>query len=335
MADTSRSPAGGPAVSPALSTLYELQRPFVEPLLQCCRLTNMAFDILFYDVGVLASALLAKGLIVDTTVPANASARHPLASLDLTAQTNPSGCVIVMDASLAPFVRKPFLEMKEFFDYANGEDGKALHTLTVTGVGSSAFGSVALAWDVSKALGEPVAAIVPGYGLADIVPQALGGWFGFEMYDLLQSATQKMLAKFSPSLAMMGKQLALSTPGRQMSATGVPVFLHGSAASDDVHAILQAAPGILRVIGHSKGALAIENALRSLKPERTKDIYVRTLGCVISEAVPCRDYVQYLGWIDFIGIINSGNNPPEHRPLAHHSTNALIPLSMAAGDGAK
>jgi hypothetical protein len=31
------------------------------------------------------------------------------------------------------------------------------------------------------ALGEPVVAIVPGYGLADVVPQALGGWFGFEM----------------------------------------------------------------------------------------------------------------------------------------------------------
>ena len=83
MADTSRLPAGGSTVSPELLTLYELQRPFVEPLLQWCRLTNTAFDILFYDVGVLASALLAKGLIVDTTVPANASARHPLASLDL------------------------------------------------------------------------------------------------------------------------------------------------------------------------------------------------------------------------------------------------------------
>ena len=335
MANTFRLPAGGSTVSPEHLTLYELQRPFVEPLLRWCRLTNTAFDILFYDVGVLASALLAKGLIVDTTAPANASARHPLASLDLTAQTNPSGCIIVVDTSLAPFVRKPFLEMKEFFDYANGEDGKALHTFTVTGIGSSAFGSVALAWDVSKALGEPVAAIVPGYGLADIVPQALGGWFGFEMYDQLQSATQEMLANFSPSLAMMGKELALRTPSRQMSATGAPIFRYGSAASDDVHAILQAVPGILRVVGHSKGALAIENALRSLDPERTKDISVRTLGCVISEAVPCRDYVQYLGRIDFIGIINSWTNPPEHRPFAHHSTNTLIALSMAAADCAK
>jgi hypothetical protein len=173
---------------------------------------------------------------------------------------------------------------------------------------------------------------VPGYGLADIVPQALGGWFGFEMYDRLQSVMQEVLANFSPSLAMMGKELALSTPGRQTSVSGAPVFRHGSAASDDVHAILKAVRGISRVIGHSKGALAIENALRSLTPERTQDISVRTLGCVISEAVPCKDYSQYLGWIDFIGSINSWANPPEHRPFARHSTNTLIPLSMAAAD---
>src|ERR1700722_16654179 len=69
--------------------------------------------------------------------------------------------------------------------------------------------------------------------------QALGGWFGFGMYDALQSATQQVLASFAPSLAMMGKELALSTPGRVLAETGAPVFRHGSAASDDVHAILE------------------------------------------------------------------------------------------------
>jgi hypothetical protein len=226
-----------------------------------------------------------------------------------------------VDASLAPFLCKPFLEMKEFFDYANGEDGKALHTLTVTGVGSSAFGSVAFAWNVSKALGEPVAAIVPGYGLADIVPQALGGWFGFEMFDRLQSTTQEMLANFSPSLAMMGKELALSTPGRQMSATGAPGLPPWCAASDDVHAILQAVRGISRVVGHSKGALAIENAFRSLTPERTQDISVRTLGCVIFRSGPLQG-LRPVSWMDRF-----------HRhscPSQHQYT--VIPLSMAAAD---
>jgi hypothetical protein len=317
-------------VLPENLALYELQKPFVEPLLRWCRICNTAFDGLFYDVGLLSAALFAKGDLVDTEAPArsNSSRHHPPAILDLTAQSNPSGCVIVVDANLAPYVSRPFLDMKAFFDFANSLESVGLQTLTVSGVGSSAFGSVAFAWDVSEALGEPVAAIVPGYGLADVLPQALGGWFGFEMYDSIQSATQELLANFAPTLAMMGKDLARSTPGRETASTGAPVFRHGSAASDDVHAILRNVPRITHVVGHSKGALAIENALRSLPSFRTKEITVQTFGCVISEEVSCERYSQYLGLIDALGILNSRNNLPEHRPLADHSTNSLISFSL-------
>jgi hypothetical protein len=321
------------AVSPENLALYEVQKPFVEPLLRGWRLWNTALDCLFYDVGVLSAALLARGAVVDTEVAANANwSRRRFAILDLTAQSNPSGSIIVVDANLAPYVYKPFLDMEAFFDFANDSENAGLHTLTVTGVGSSAFGSVAFAWYVSKALGQPVAAIVPGYGLADVIPQALGGWFGFEMYDEIQSVAQEFLANFAPSLAMMGKDLARSTPGRETASTGAPVFRHGSAASDDVHAILRTVPGITRVVGHSKGALAIENALRSLASDRTKEITVHTFGCVISEAVSCKHYSQYLGLIDALGFLNSLNNVPEHRPLADHSTNSLIPLSLQVAD---
>jgi len=273
---------------------------------------------------------MARGMKIDTDEPRNlSSSRHPLAILDLTAQTNPSGAVIIVDTNLPTFVRKPFLDMKEFFEFANSAEGSA--TLTVTGVGSSALGSVAMAWDVAVALQEPVAAIVPGYGLADVVPQALGGWYGFELYDALQRTTQDFLSNFAPTLAMMGKDLALSTPGRQTAATGAPVFRHGSAASDDVHAILDAVSGIVRLIGHSKGALAIENALRSLSQAQTKTITVYTFGCPISEEVHGKCYAQYLGCIDALGIWNSIGNGPEHWPFADHSTNTLIPFSLGVG----
>ena len=115
-------------------------------------------------------------------------------SLDLSAATNPSGSIIIVNAKLVPLVRHAFRDMKQFIDYANGLEGEALRTLAITGVGSSAYGAVAFAWNVSTALGEPVAAVVPGYGLADVVPQALGGWFGFGVYDALQRATQNFLA---------------------------------------------------------------------------------------------------------------------------------------------
>src|ERR1700680_971914 len=99
MMDTSPvQDTSGSALSAANLSLYELQRPFVEPVLRMCRLTNTAFDALFYDVGALTAALWAKGTAVDTGLPTNTgSTRHPLASLDLTAQTNPSGSIIIVD----------------------------------------------------------------------------------------------------------------------------------------------------------------------------------------------------------------------------------------------
>jgi len=333
MPNTSASQAISTAVSPENLVLYEVQKPFIEPVLRWGRLWNTALDILFYDVGVLTSAILARGTVIDTGAPVNpGSSTRPLATLNLTAQSNPSGCIIVVDSSLAPYVCRPFLKMSEFFAYANSLEGHAVRTLTVTGVGSSAYGSVAFAWDASIALGEPIAAIVPGYGLADVLPQALGGWLGFELYDALQSATQDILANFAPTLAMMGRDLARSTPGRATAPTGAPVFRYGSAASDDMHAILRNVPGIVRLIGHSKGALAIENALRSLPADRAKTITVHTFGCVISEEVPCKSYSQYLGLIDVLGALNSCGNSPEHWPFADHSTNTLIPLSLQVAE---
>jgi len=247
--------------SPRLSAdslaLFELQKPFVEPLLRMFRLTNTALDVLFYDVGKLTDALHAKGTEIDTGASsATASREHPLQKLNLTAQTNPSGCVIVVDANSPPYVFEPYRDMEAFFAFANHRDN-GLRTLAITGVGSSAYGSVAFAWNVSKALHEPVAAVVPGYGLADVIPQALGGWFGFEMYGPLQTVTQNFLARFTPALALLplfvlwfgsgegSKVLLIATSvavvtllGAHQGVRGVPrVYLDAAAA-------LGASPGL-------------------------------------------------------------------------------------------
>lgn len=328
MSDATSSPFAA-TLSPAAAgnlDLYELQKPFVEPTLRLFRFGNTALDALFYDVGALTTTLLAQHTVVNTE--AVRSGAQPWRTLDLSAATNPSGSIIIVDAKLTGDVCQAFQDMRQFIDHANGAASETLRTLTITGVGSSAYGAVAFAWDVSKAIGEPVAAVVPGYGLADVVPQALGGWFGFGVYDAMQTATQNFLATFAPTLAMMGKELARSTPGRIPAATGAPVFRHGSAASDDVHAILSAVPGIKRLVGHSKGALAIENALRSLPSPRVGGLSVVTLGCVIEEEFPQFRYDQYLGWLDALGTLNSWNRKPEHRAVTHHSTNSAVPLSM-------
>lgn len=319
-----------PALSPANLALFEMQKPFAVTALTLCRAFNTALDLAFYDVNRLEAALKERGRTIDSGIPTNSpSPAKGKTVLDLTALINPSGSVIVVDANLAPYVREPYTDMKKFIEHANGPDGSGLHTLTVTGVGSSAFGSVALAWDVSAALGAPVAAVVPGYGVADVVPQALGGWFGFEMYNAIQSATQSMLAQLAPSLASIARELALSTPDRVHARTGAPVFQKGSAASDDVHAILEHVPGITRLVGHSKGALAIENAVRSLSKQRQKQpMDILTFGCVISEPLPHYRYFQSLGLIDGLGLLNSSGHKPDYRPMATHTTNTVSPFSI-------
>jgi hypothetical protein len=82
MSETSirNSASGSLPTAPADTlALYELQKPFVEPLLRLCRFTKTALDTLFYDVGALTAALLAKGTTIDTGVPSNSShSRHPV-----------------------------------------------------------------------------------------------------------------------------------------------------------------------------------------------------------------------------------------------------------------
>jgi hypothetical protein len=309
--------------------MYELQKPMVEPLLRMFRATNTALDFLFYDVGAFTAAMFRLGSVVDTGMGGNSGAdRNPLLNhLDLGALTNPEGSILVVDASLPPYVER-FDDMTEFLVYANGAAGERLRSVSITGVGSSALGSAAFAWNASIALGEPVAAIVPGYGLADVVPQALGGWFGFGLHDWLQSATQSFLAVAAPSLAQMGRRLARSSPHHARATTGAPVFEHGSAASDDLHGVLLDALRITRIIGHSKGSLAIANALRSLPAARTGNLSVVTLGCAIAEELKGCDYTQFLGLLDGLGVLNSWGHQPERRPLAHHSTNSFIPFSL-------
>src|SRR4029077_4452806 len=150
------------------------------------------------------------------------------------------------------------------------EETRTVMIATITGVGSSALGSAALAWDISVALGKSVLAIVPGYGVADVILQALGGWFGFGLYDYLhaKSLIQNALANATPRTASIGRQLSASTPDAK-TLHGAPVFRHGSGSSDVLHSLLLHREAPFRLlVGHSKGALQIGNAIRSLSPDR-------------------------------------------------------------------
>lgn len=53
------APARADTISGGDLSLYEMQKPMVEPLLRMLRLTNTSFDILFYDVIPLSQPVAA------------------------------------------------------------------------------------------------------------------------------------------------------------------------------------------------------------------------------------------------------------------------------------
>ena len=308
-------------------TAFELPKWLVEPAVRSCRLFNTSLDFIFYDVATLRSALAEK----DAPMEAQ-DEKPPSRIIDFDALSDPEGSLLLIDATTAPYVHR-YQSVEKFLE-SPYQETRDVDIATITGVGSSALGSAALAWDISVALEKPVLAIVPGYGVADVVLQALGGWFAFGVHDFLSSKTliQTGLATAAPESARIGRELAASTP-HEPSVRGAPIFRHGSGSSDVLHALLEHRVTRFRLlVGHSKGALQINNALQSLRAERTQGLRVVTLGCPIGENVAGVDYHQYLGLFDALGQLNAWGHWPDYWPPTWHSTNPLLPPAMAAGE---
>jgi hypothetical protein len=325
--------------------VFDVPRATVEPLLRSLRMVNTAADAVFYDVGVLWRSLFAEGVTISTAIAAaapprraNVAAFQAMAAhvINLSALTDPEGVILVVDAHHEPFIER-YADIREFLknglEFAGSSGGgppstSQVKTVSVTGVGSSALGSAAFAWNVSEALGEPVAAIVPGYGLADIVPQGLSGFFGFGLADYVRQLGEQTLALMAPQMAAVGRRLSRSIPeGSGAPAGEGPAFRRGSPESDILHAILEHAPQITRLYGHSKGSLCIGNAIRGLHPDRSKGIEVTTFCAVIKEESSA-GFDQILGRIDSLGQLNSWGNLPERWIEAWHSTNTMLPLTV-------
>ena len=328
--------------------MYNVPRAVVEPLLRSLRMVNTAADAVFYDVCALWRQLFARGVVISTEI---AAARPPrqahLAALqamvehvvNLSALTDPEGVVLVVNAQQPPFIER-YADVEEFlkngleFVGSDAEDGQPLpspakvRTVSITGVGSSALGSAAFAWNVSEALGEPVAAIVPGYGLADIIPQGLSGFFGYGFTDYVRELGDEALSRFAPEMARIGRRLSRSIPGEaaRLAGTGAG-YRRGSPKSDILHAILLHAPQVTRLYGHSKGSLCIGNAILGLPRERAAELDITTFSAVIKEECDA-GFEQILGNIDSLGQLNSWGNRPERWIGAWHSTNTMLPLTV-------
>lgn len=211
------------------------------------------------------------------------------------------------------------LKYKDFTELKEGV-GKPLKRFSIAGVGSSDVGAAALARTLANFYNEPVGAIVAGYGMADMLQEAMGGWFvlGGINRELADSADSKDAAKGKDS-SVVGKIVELSPDTETLL----------SLLSDSKREMLS-------LVGHSKGALSIALALQALEEggdtellEKAKKIDLVTFGSVVNLPSGFDRVRQFLGSIDWFGGLNSQSLPDRITvPNASHHLNTSIPCHV-------
>lgn len=264
-------------------------------MLEGVRRRNTLLDAMFYDVGVVSQDeavaispwLAAEGAIL--IVPPS------------------GGGPLKLCTSIEDFV-------------ASG--GGDLRALTVAGVGSSALGSAAFARNVADAAGAPAAAVVSGYGLADIAAEAMGGFFWFgalnglrHSFEGLDRLTEIGLIR-DPS-PMVGDMLLRESRDTRT----VVALLSDPSLKFDL------------VTGHSKGNLVIAEALYDLRrqdPDRAEALAeamrIVTFSARIAMPPVFHDVVDVIGALDWFGDMNSRSDirPDCVVPGAWHHTNTEL-----------
>jgi len=274
-----------------------------EAYLEGVRQRNAVLDWLFYDVGVVAHSeaialspwLAAEGAILYVP-PTGAGQLEVCASIDEFA---------------AAFANK-------------------VHTVAVAGVGSSALGAAAFARNVADAIGEPVAAVVSGYGLADLATEALGGFFLFGAANSLRHGFEWL-----DSLRESG---AVADPGTSSAGAETGSPMQQSKDTRTVQALLShKALKMKLLIGHSKGNLVISEALfqmRALDAVRLKQIAKQLLIVTVSAKIAMppdfEHIVDIIGQIDGFGALNSrwDLGTEVTVPFAWHHTNTELPMHL-------
>ena len=70
--------------------------------------------------------------------------------------------------------------------------GDAVDAIAVAAVGSSALGTGALARNIADHLGRPVAGVVSGFGMSDLLTEAMGGWFVLGSRNALRDSLARL-----------------------------------------------------------------------------------------------------------------------------------------------
>ncbi|WP_210259334.1 cell envelope biogenesis protein OmpA [Agrobacterium sp. a22-2] len=276
-------------------------RPMRNAALEIWRLRNTGLDALFYDIKALTAeetfyisdAIAAEGLIM--IVPPT------------------GGGMLTLCDSIDEYLLR---------------GGRDVHVLAVAGIGGSAAGAAAFARNVADAVGAPVAAVVSGYGLGDILTEAMGGAFFFGPLGFLRNDLEvidDMVGR--PHLgAYQERHLEVDSPRR------------ASLDADTVETLLGHPDlSFTLLTGHSKGNRVLSEALYALKqtaPERLATLgqkaRIVTFGARITMPPAFTDVVDVIGEFDWYGEMNSRPRIEAdiRVPRAGHSTNTDLPLCL-------
>lgn len=265
-------------------------------LLELLRQRNTALDALFYDVGRIG--------------PAEAVGIAP----NLAAE----GAMLVVPPS-----GKGALALYNSIDDLIAANSDAT-TIAVAGVGSSALGTAAFARNVADAIDAPVIGVVSGYGLADLMTEALGGYFWF-------GALNSVRHSFEPLDR-------LTEAGHVAEPLPTTIGVRQSRDTRTLLALLRDQRlSIDLLIGHSKGNLVISEALFELRDldrvrfdSATARMRTITVSALVAMPRQCRDVVDIIGEWDWFGKLNSRTSikPDLVVPAAWHHTNSEWPAHL-------
>jgi hypothetical protein len=270
--------------------VVKAKAPWREATLEGYRRRNAVLDGIFYDIGVVT--------------PAEAGMVAPWLARE--------GTLLIVPPSNAGTLRL-CATVPDFI----AAGGAGTRILAVAGVGSSALGTAAFARNVADAFGEPVAALVSGYGLADLVTEALGGWFWFGTLNHMRHAFEQIDDLFRGNAF---DPMAGMPPSMNPARTSLDTRTLCALLTDpQTHFSL--------LVGHSKGNLVVSEALYALRDdgadEGLDDLAIVTISAAIAMPQRYRRIIDVMGELDWFGAMNSNCAIPVeyHAKNAWHHTN--------------
>jgi hypothetical protein len=301
MLSTQRSLATAQLGRNSFEEIFESRTPLREAALESFRRRNAVLDGIFYDIGKVTQEEAHE------TAPWLAR----------------EGAILIVPPSGAGSLK--LCNTVEDFANAGGAD---VRILAVAGVGSSALGAAAFARNVADAFGVSAAAVVSGYGLADLLTEALGGWFWFGTLNRLRHQFEEL----DDVSRALNRPETLSPPtsplelGRVSLDTRTVMALLG----DDRFRFSL-------VTGHSKGNLVISEALYELKEQPAIEqtipddrFWIVTVSAAVAMPPRYKKIIDVMGTIDGFGALNStpGISIEKPCPFCWHHTNTDLPFHL-------